>query len=162
MARFRSFSDTGPARTGITLSLCLGASQSALLVLSPILADVATDLGVSTATAGQLRTISGLTAGVTALTAGRFAARTGLRELLAMGLVLLAAAAAVSAVSPSFTVLVAAQGVLGIGVGLTRLRSPPRPSGARRPIARACSPWHSSARRSPGSWACRSPVPSAT
>ena len=37
------------------LFACLFASQSALLVLSPILVDVAREFGVSAAAAGQLR-----------------------------------------------------------------------------------------------------------
>ena len=63
--------DSGRSRAiGLTLALCLAASQSALLILTPILASLADDLGVSTATAGQLRTVSGLAAGTTALLAG--------------------------------------------------------------------------------------------
>ena len=72
----------GPARSAITLLAALAASQAALVVLNPLLPDVAADLGVSVATAGQLRTVSGLAAGLAALTAGLFAARVGLRELL--------------------------------------------------------------------------------
>jgi predicted MFS family arabinose efflux permease len=75
--------------TGATLFLCLAASQAAVLVLTPVLAAVASDLEVSTATAGQLRTISGLSAGATALGAGLLASRIGLRELLSARLALL-------------------------------------------------------------------------
>jgi predicted MFS family arabinose efflux permease len=104
---------------GATLGLCLAASQAALLVLTPILTSVAADFGVSTATAGQLRTVSGLTAGVTAVLSGLLAARVGLRELLAAGLVLLALGSALSAVAPDFAVLALAQVPIGMGVGLT-------------------------------------------
>lgn len=83
--------------TGATLFICLAASQAALLVLSPVLAVVASDLEVSTAIAGQLRTVSGLSAGATALLAGLAASRVGLRELLGVGLVLLACGSALSA-----------------------------------------------------------------
>jgi predicted MFS family arabinose efflux permease len=96
----------------------LFASQSALLVLSPTLTDVARDLGVSTATAGQLRSISGATGGVTALVLATLARRAGLRELLSAGAALIATSAALSAAAPSFAVLAAAQAVLGVGVGL--------------------------------------------
>lgn len=105
--------------SGIALALCLAASQAALLVLTPILTTLAADLDVSTATAGQLRTISGLVAGVTALSAGLLASRVGLRELLGVGLTSLAAGCAVSAVSPHFGVLAAAQLLVGVGVGLS-------------------------------------------
>ena len=105
--------------TGATLGLCLAASQAALLVLTPILTSVAADFGVSTAAAGQLRTVSGLTAGVTAIFSGLVAARAGLRELLAAGLGLLALGSALSAVAPTFAVLALAQMPIGIGVGLS-------------------------------------------
>lgn len=91
--------------TGATLALCLGASQGALLVLTPILASVSSDLGVSTATAGQLRTISGLSAGITALLTGLVATRIGLREPPGVGLVLLAVGSVLSAASPDFALL---------------------------------------------------------
>lgn len=61
--------------TALTLALCLGAPQAALLILTPILSAVAAEVGISTATAGQLRTISGLAAGTTALLSGLGAAR---------------------------------------------------------------------------------------
>ncbi len=104
---------------GITLALGLAASQAALLVLTPILTSLAADLDVSTATAGQLRTISGLVAGVTALLAGLLASRFGLRDLLAVGLVFVAVGSAASAVSPAFAVIAAAQVLIGVGAGLS-------------------------------------------
>ena len=55
------------SRPSLVLFLCLFASQAGMLVLSPILADVAREFGVSTATAGQLRAISGATGGVAAV-----------------------------------------------------------------------------------------------
>ena len=75
----------GPRAVGIALLAALAASQAALVVLNPLLPDVAQDLGVSVATAGQLRTVSGLAAGIAALTAGLWATRLGLRELLFVG-----------------------------------------------------------------------------
>ncbi len=105
--------------TGAALALCLGASQGALLVLTPILAAVAGDLDVSTATAGQLRTISGLAAGTTALLSGLAAARVGLRDLLIGALVFLAAGSALSALSPHFGILAFAQILIGVGIGVS-------------------------------------------
>lgn len=102
----------------LVLFACLFASQSGLLVLSPILVDVAREFGVSTATAGQLRSISGATGGVTALVLATAARRPGLRELLSLGAALVALGSGLSAAAPSFTVLAAAQAVLGVGIGL--------------------------------------------
>jgi DHA1 family inner membrane transport protein len=89
-----------------------------VIALSPLLADVAADLGVSTATAGQLRTISGLAAGVTALALGPAARRLGLRGLLLVGTLLLALGSLASAAAPSFVALALAQLAIGVSGGL--------------------------------------------
>lgn len=102
----------------LVLFACLFASQSGLLVLSPILVDVAREFGVSTAAAGQLRSISGATGGATALILAAAARRPGLRELLSLGAALVALGSGLSAAAPTFTFLAAAQAVLGVGIGL--------------------------------------------
>src|SRR5215212_3203056 len=98
--------------------LCLFASQAALLVLSPMLPEVAHEFGVSTATAGQLRAVSGATGGITALLLAMARRRPGLRDLLGAGAGLVAFGSAASAAAPAFAVLAAAQAVVGVGVGL--------------------------------------------
>lgn len=102
----------------LVLFACLFASQSGMLVLSPILVDVAREFGVATATAGQLRSISGATGGVTALCLATVPRRPGLRDLLSLGAALVVLASLLSAAAPSFAVLAAAQAVLGVGIGL--------------------------------------------
>jgi DHA1 family inner membrane transport protein len=113
MATLRQLTRTSPV-----LFLCLFASQAGMLVLSPILPDVAREFGVSTATAGQLRAISGATGGLTAVLLAIVPRRPGARDLLSAGAVLVAAGSALSAAAPAFAVLAAAQGVLGAGIGL--------------------------------------------
>jgi DHA1 family inner membrane transport protein len=105
-------------RPSPVLFLCLFASQAGLLVLSPILPDIAREFGISTATAGQLRSISGATGGVTAVLLAVAPRRPGLRDLLSAGAALVALGSALSAAAPTFAVLAVAQGVLGIGIGL--------------------------------------------
>ena len=100
------------------LFACLFASQAGMLVLSPILPDVAAEFGVSTATAGQLRSVSGLTGGVTAVLLALAWRRPGARALLSAGAALVTAGAVLSAVAPSFATLAGAQAVIGVGVGL--------------------------------------------
>jgi predicted MFS family arabinose efflux permease len=109
----------GPRAVGATLLAALAASQSALVVLNPLLPDVARDLGVSIATAGQLRTVSGLAAGAAALMTGLLAARLGLRELLLGGVVTLACGSLLSAAAPAFWILAAAQAFAGVGIGVS-------------------------------------------
>jgi predicted MFS family arabinose efflux permease len=112
----QSIARSGHAAAKATLFLCLFASQAALIALGPVLVEVAADLDVSTATAGQLRTISGLTAGITALVLPAAAMRLGLGRLLTGAAVLLAIASATSAAAPSFAMLAAAQVLVGVGV----------------------------------------------
>src|SRR5215207_9836967 len=102
------------SRPGAVLFMCLFASQAAMLVLSPTLPEVAQEFGISSATAGQLRAISGATGGLTALVLATAARRPGLRELLSGGAALVALASVISAAAPSFAVLAAAQGILGV------------------------------------------------
>jgi predicted MFS family arabinose efflux permease len=100
------------------LFLCLFSSQAALLVLSPILPDIAREFGCDIGTAGQLRSISGATGGLTAVLLAVAPRRPGLRDLLAAGAAFIALGSATSAVAPTFEMLAIAQAVLGVGVGL--------------------------------------------
>lgn len=102
----------------VLLFLCLFAAQAALLVLSPILPAVAAEFGVSTATAGQLRSASGLVAGAVSLALIRVGRRFRLRSVLAVGLGGLVVGSVMSALAPSFAVLVVAQTLTGFGVAL--------------------------------------------
>jgi predicted MFS family arabinose efflux permease len=106
------------SRPSPALFLSLFASQAAMLVLSPILPDVAAEFGVSTATAGQLRAVSGATGGITAVALAVARRRAGIRGLLTRGALLVALGSALSAAAPTFALLAAAQAVMGVGVGV--------------------------------------------
>ena len=110
----RSESDTWVVAS--LLFVVLFTAQAAVIVLSPVLGAVASEFHVSTAAAGQLRTLSGLAAAATALLVPRLSRRFGLRALLLWGSTLIAAASVASACAPSFAVLAAAQIVVGAGV----------------------------------------------
>ncbi len=99
----------------LILFLALFAAQAGFLVLTPILPDVAADLGVSTATAGALRIASGLAGTGVALTLGLTAPRLGLRDLVAAGLLLVAIGSLAGAVAPSFPLLALSQLASGAG-----------------------------------------------
>lgn len=109
----------GPREVGLTLLAALAASQAALVALNPLLPAVARDLDVSIATAGQLRTVSGLAAGASALATGLLAARVGLRGLLLCAVGLLAGASLLSALAPTFAALAVAQALVGVGIGIS-------------------------------------------
>jgi predicted MFS family arabinose efflux permease len=101
-----------------SLFASLFAAQAGLIAVTPVLADVARDLDVTTAAAGQLRAITGLVAGVTALTLGRVGRRLGLGRQLLIASVLLAAGSVASAASPSFPLLALAQVPVGMAVAV--------------------------------------------
>jgi DHA1 family inner membrane transport protein len=94
------------------------ASQASFLVLTPILPDLAGDFGVSTATAGQARTLAAVTGGVTALALGRLGRRLGVRELLLLGLGLVAGGAVASALAPNLAAFAGAQAAIGAAAAI--------------------------------------------
>ena len=106
------------ASPSAALFMCVFTSQAAVLVLSPILVDVARDFDVSTAAAGQLRIVAAPIAALVAVVVARNAGRVPYRLLLAGGAGLVAAGAVASAVAPSFEALAIAQVPLWIGVAM--------------------------------------------
>ena len=94
------------------------ASQAGVLVLSPILSDVAEEFDVSIARAGQLRLVAAPLAAIVALAAGRALARFSPRALLLGGSVLLALGSLGSAVAPTFRVLGLAQVPMWAGIAM--------------------------------------------
>jgi DHA1 family inner membrane transport protein len=109
---------SGYAGVSVTLFAALFAAQAAVIAMAPVLAEAASDLGVSTAAAGQLRTVTGLSAGVTALGVGAAAARIPLGRLLFGASALLAAGALTSAAAPTFALLILAQVPIGVAVAV--------------------------------------------
>ena len=89
-----------------------------MLVLSPILSDVADDFGVSIATAGQLRIVAAPLAAAVALLAARSLVRFSPRALLGAGSALVSLGSVASALAPSFAALVLAQVPLWAGISL--------------------------------------------
>jgi predicted MFS family arabinose efflux permease len=106
------------APAGFTLFICMFAGQAAVIGLSPVLPKVAHHFGVSVSTAGQLRSVSGVVAGATAVLMGPITRRLGLRDLLVAGVVLLATGSFLSAVAPSLVLLALAQVPLGAGLAV--------------------------------------------
>ena len=106
------------ARPAFTLFLSMFAGQAGFLVLAPILPEVSHEFGVSTATAGQLRLVSGIAGGLTAIALAPLARRLDLRGLLSLGLALLATGSLGSAAAPSFAVLAGAQVAIGGGLAI--------------------------------------------
>src|SRR3954447_21317429 len=102
-------------RLALTLFACLFAAQAAFLSLGLVLPHIAHAFGAQTATAGQLRGVSGLAGAATAIVLIGGGARLGTQRLLVLGLGLLAASAVASAAAPSLVALGAAQAAGGVG-----------------------------------------------
>lgn len=139
------------------LFMSVFTSQAAVLVLSPILVDVARDLDVSTAVAGQLRVFGAPVALVVAVFVARSGGRFSLRSLLSVGAALVAVGSVASAAAPSFVVLALAQVPLWIGVavlvagGIGATGSWSAPEARNRVVARALA-------GAPAAWIVGMPV----
>jgi predicted MFS family arabinose efflux permease len=107
----------GARSVALVLILSLFSAQAAVIALSPVLPQIADDLGVSTAAAGQLRTLGGLAAAVSALLAPRAARLWDLRGLMLRAAVLVGAGSLASGVVPSYELLALSQVVVGAGIG---------------------------------------------
>jgi predicted MFS family arabinose efflux permease len=119
MSRTTTIGANGGYRAvGAVLFVCLFAAQAGAIALSPVLAEVARDFDVSSAWAGQLRTVAGLVAGVTALALGRVGGRFGLGRQLLGGATLLALGSLASAAAPSLALLAVAQVPVGAGIAI--------------------------------------------
>lgn len=94
------------------------ASQASLLVLTAILPELAAGFDVSTATAGQVRTVAAVAGGASALALGRLGRRLGVRELLLLGLGLIAVGSAGSALAPTLAAFACAQTAIGAAAAI--------------------------------------------
>src|SRR5215210_1711331 len=104
--------------TALTLFAASFAGQAAVVVLTPILTDVARAFDVSTATAGQARGAAGIAGGLTALAIFRAPGRHPLVSMLKTGLGLMIGGLVAAASAPTFVLLLAAHVVMGAGVTL--------------------------------------------
>ena len=102
---------------GLALFLCLFASQAALIALSPVLARRRTTSTSRRRPPGQLRTVTGLAAGITA-SPSAFAGRFGLGRQLLAASGLLALGSLASAAAPTFALLALAQLPVGVAVAV--------------------------------------------
>lgn len=152
--RVRSRLSVSPS---LVLFMSVFTSQAAVLVLSPVLVEVARDLEVSTAVAGQLRVFAAPVAALVAVLVVRSARRLALRTLLCAGTALVAAGSLVSAAAPSFVVLALAQVPIWIGVavlvtgGIGAAGSWSAPEARNRVVARALA-------GAPAAWILGMPV----
>lgn len=87
---------------------------TAMTMIAPLLVDLAHDFSISVAVAGQLGTATALPWAITALVAGPTTDRFGRRAMLATALVGLGTVNCLSALAPSFGVLLALRVLMGV------------------------------------------------
>lgn len=99
------------------MALTAFAYVSLAVSLSPLLTSIAAEFGVSESAVGQLATIQGVVGTISAIVSapwmGRFSRRTWLRAELS----LLCLGVAISALAPSFPVMIAARVLIGVAAG---------------------------------------------
>jgi DHA1 family inner membrane transport protein len=105
-------------RPALVLFIALFAAQAGFLTLGLILPAVAEDHGMTTAQVGQLRTLSGISGGFTAIALVVAGGRVEVRRLLLTGLAVMAGSSALSALAPSFAALALAQGAVGVAIAI--------------------------------------------
>ncbi len=100
------------------LSLTVFASISATLIIPPLLVEIATDLEISVAVAGQLATATFAAWAFSGVTGGPLSDSFGRRPVALVGLAVLTISVLASAFAPSFEALVALRVLTGLGGGI--------------------------------------------
>jgi len=100
----------------LPLVLATTATQSSIVVLTPIVVAVSRDLGASVSAVGQARTVLAAVACLAAFRAGSLIDSLGVRPLIVWGSVLALAGALATALAPSLGFFYAGHAVTGLGV----------------------------------------------
>src|SRR5215217_2470558 len=100
----------------LPLVLATTATQSSIVVLTPIVVAVSRDLGPSVSAVGQARTVLAAVACLAAFRAGPLIDRLGVRPLIIGGSLLALAGAVATAVAPSLPFFYGGHAITGLGV----------------------------------------------
>jgi len=107
-----------PSRTRRLLPLVLAttATQASIVVLAPLLVEIARDLGVSVSAVGVARSVLAGTAVAVSLAIGPLIDRIGVQPLIVRGAGVALLGAAATAAAPSLALFYAAHAITGAGV----------------------------------------------
>ena len=105
-------------RTLVLALLCVASFASVFnnLIIAPILPDISDDLGVRVAVGGLLVTVYAIVGGTTAFFSGPIIDRIGRKPVVVTGMTILTVATGLSAIAPTFGLLMAARALAGLGV----------------------------------------------
>lgn len=106
----------GRWRRILPLALATTATQASIVVLAPILVEIARELDASVSAVGQARAILAATAVATSFAVGALIDRLGVRPLLVWGGTLTLAGSVVTAAAPTLGLFFGAQAIAGAGV----------------------------------------------
>ena len=101
-----------------SLWMLMFAASSQVMVIAPLLSSIGKELGVATATLGNLMTVYAAAVGVFALVAGPISDRVGRRQVLLWGSALMAVALALHGAAWSYSSLLAFRMLAGVGGGI--------------------------------------------
>ncbi len=104
------------ARRLLPLVLATTATQASIVVLAPLLVEIARDLGASVSAVGVARSVLAGTAVGVSLAIGPLIDRIGVRPLIVRGALIALAGAAATAAAPSLGLFYAAHVITGAGV----------------------------------------------
>ncbi|MDQ3644638.1 MAG: MFS transporter [Actinomycetota bacterium] len=104
------------ARRLLPLVLATTATQASIVVLAPLLVEIARDLGVSVSAVGVARSVLAGTAVAVSLAIGPLIDRIGVRPLIVRGAGIALFGAAATAAAPSLALFYGAHAVTGAGV----------------------------------------------
>ena len=99
------------------LSLTIFATISAILIIPPLLVEIATDLEISVALAGQLATATFIAWAVMGVSGGPLSDSFGRRPVALLGLTVLSISVLASAFAPNLEMLLALRVLTGLGGG---------------------------------------------
>lgn len=109
----------GQANRTLILALLCVASFAVVfnnLIITPILPDISDDLGISVGVAGLLVTAYAMVGGIAAIFSGPIIDRLGRKPVVVVGMSILAVATVLSAIAPTFGLLMASRALAGLGV----------------------------------------------
>ena len=121
----------------IILSFALFAAQNAILMIPPLLVDIAADFDLSVGVAGQLSAATFVGWGFSSVLVGPLSDSFGRRPVALGGLTLMAAAIVASAFAPNFAVFMALRVITGVGGGVLPANSIAAASDVISPARRA-------------------------
>ena len=99
------------------MAVAVFATQNSVMIIPPLLVEIATDLDITVAVAGQLATVTAVAWGVSLLTVGPLSDSFGRRPVALCGLLLLTGSVIGSAFAPNLAVLLVMRVLTGLGGG---------------------------------------------